>query len=167
MIRTETVLDSWRSIRADTAQAVEEYPPAEFDYRLAPDVMSFGEIARHVLEAGHALMGLLIEGVENMATPDFRQMLKKHLPALPDKPEPAQLAAELRSCLDLRLAQLAAQPPEFFSRIITNFLGQPVTRLEMIQFVKEHELGHRALLFLYLRLKGIVPVTTRRRLAKK
>lgn len=167
MIRTETVLDSWKSIRADTAQAVEEYPAADFDYRLAPDVMSFREIARHVLEAGHALMGLLLEGVANMATPDFRQMLLKHLPALPGQLEPAQLAAELRSCLDQRLAQLAAQPPEFFSQIITNFYGQPVTRLEMIQFVKEHELGHRALLFLYLRLKGIVPVTTRRRQAKK
>jgi uncharacterized damage-inducible protein DinB len=167
MVRTQTVLDSWRSIRADTAQAVEEYPAADFDYRLAPDVMSFREIARHVLEASHALMGLLLERVDNMAIPEFRQMLKPHVPALPDQLEPAQLAAELRSCLDQRLAQLAAQPPEFFSQIITNFLGQQVTRLEMIQFVKEHELAHRALLFLYLRLKGIVPVTTRRRQAKK
>jgi uncharacterized damage-inducible protein DinB len=167
MVRTQTVLDSWRSIRADTAQAVEEYPAADFDYRLAPDVMSFREIARHVLEASHALMGLLLERVDNMAIPEFRQRLKPHVPALPDQLEPAQLAAELRSCLDQRLAQLAAQPPEFFSQIITNFLGQQVTRLEMIQFVKEHELAHRALLFLYLRLKGIVPVTTRRRQAKK
>ena len=38
--------------------------------------------------------------------------------------------------------------------------------LEMLQFLKEHELTHRAQLFLYLRLKGIVPATTRRRLAK-
>jgi uncharacterized damage-inducible protein DinB len=45
--------------------------------------------------------------------------------------------------------------------------GQQVTRLEMIQTAKEHELTHRAQLFLYLRLKGIVPVTTRRRLAAK
>ncbi len=167
MVRTQAVLDSWKSIRADTAQAVEEYPAAELDSRLAPDVMSFREIARHVLDASHALMGLLLEGVENMATPDYRQRLKPHLPALPEQLEPAQMAAELRNCLDQRLAQLAAQPPEFFSQTITNFLGQQVTRLEMIQFVKEHELAHRALLFLYLRLKGIVPVTTRRRLAKK
>jgi uncharacterized damage-inducible protein DinB len=36
----------------------------------------------------------------------------------------------------------------------------------MLQFIKEHELTHRAQLFMYLRLKGIVPPTTRRRLAK-
>jgi len=45
--------------------------------------------------------------------------------------------------------------------------GQRVTRLEMLQFVKEHELSHRAQLFLYLRLKGLVPPTTRRRMAQK
>jgi hypothetical protein len=37
----------------------------------------------------------------------------------------------------------------------------------MIQFIKEHELEHRALLFLCLRLKGMVPVTTRRRQARR
>jgi uncharacterized damage-inducible protein DinB len=36
----------------------------------------------------------------------------------------------------------------------------------MVQFMKEHELTHRSQLFLYLRLKGIVPATTRRRLAR-
>jgi len=167
MVRLESVLESWRSIRADTAQAVEEFPAADFDFRLTPELMSFGEIARHILDAGHALTGLLLEGVENLATPDFREMLKKHLPEVPKKIDPARLAAELRHCLDLRLAQLAAQPAGFFSRLITRFDGQQVTRLEMIQFVKEHELTHRSQLFLYLRLKGIVPVTTRRRQAKK
>ncbi|MGH9719832.1 MAG: DinB family protein [Bryobacteraceae bacterium] len=42
-----------------------------------------------------------------------------------------------------------------------------MTRLEMLQFVKEHELTHRQQLFMYLRLKGIIPVTTRRRLEKQ
>jgi uncharacterized damage-inducible protein DinB len=51
--------------------------------------------------------------------------------------------------------------------MVTRFDGQRVTRLEMIQTIKEHELTHRAQLFLYLRLKGIVPATTRRRLAAK
>jgi uncharacterized damage-inducible protein DinB len=62
---------------------------------------------------------------------------------------------------------LAAQPAEFFAQIITRFDGQKVTRLEMLQAIKEHELTHRSLMFLCLRLKGIVPSTTRRRLAKQ
>jgi len=61
---------------------------------------------------------------------------------------------------------LAAKPAEFFAGEITRFDGQRVTRLEMLQGIKEHELTHRQQLFMYLRLKGIVPPTTRRRLAK-
>ena len=63
--------------------------------------------------------------------------------------------------------QLALQPAEFFAHVITRFDGQMVTRLEMVRFTKEHELTHRAQLFLYLRLKGLVPATMRRRLVKQ
>jgi uncharacterized damage-inducible protein DinB len=87
--------------------------------------------------------------------------------SLPANASAADLAAALRQSLDQRLAELAAQPPEFFARIITRFDGQKVTRLEMVQTIKEHELTHRAQLFVYLRLKGLVPSTTRRRMAQQ
>ncbi len=167
MVRVETVLDSWKSVRQDTAQAVEDFPEKELDFKPTPELMSFGEIARHILEAGHALTGLLLDGVENFAVPEFREMLKKQLPPLPDKPDAAVLASELRKLIDQRCAQLGQKPADFYSGIITRFDGQRVTRLEMVQFVKEHELTHRSQLFLYLRLKGVVPPTTRRRQAKK
>jgi uncharacterized damage-inducible protein DinB len=51
--------------------------------------------------------------------------------------------------------------------MMIRFDGQPVTRLEMLQFVKEHELTHRSQLFLYLRLRNVVPPTTRRKMAQK
>ena len=68
--------------------------------------------------------------------------------------------------MSARAAQLAAQPASFYAGEITRFDGQRVTRLEMVQGVKEHELTHRQQLFMYLRLNGIVPPTTRRRQAK-
>jgi uncharacterized damage-inducible protein DinB len=166
MVRLETVLESWKSIRQDTAQAVEDFPSTELDFKATPDLMTFGELARHILEAGEALTGLLLEGVDNFATPEFREMLKKHLPPLPEKPDAATLASALRKSVDSRCAELARQPPDFYSEIITRFDGQKVTRLEMVQFVKEHELTHRSQMFMYLRLKGVVPATTRRRQKK-
>lgn len=42
-----------------------------------------------------------------------------------------------------------------------------MARKEMMQFMKEYELADRAQMFMYLRLKHIVPATTRRRLAKQ
>jgi uncharacterized damage-inducible protein DinB len=53
--------------------------------------------------------------------------------------------------------------PAFFGEEITRFDGQRITRLEMLPTIQEHELTHRSRLFMYLRLKGVVPPTTRRR----
>jgi uncharacterized damage-inducible protein DinB len=165
MIRKETVLDSWKTVRQDTAQAVEDFPASELDFKATPDLMSFGELGRHILDAGHALTGMLLDGVDNLQTPQFREMIGRYRPQLPENLDSATLASELRKSAETRCAELAARGDDFFSGLITRFDGQRVTRLEMLQFVKEHELTHRSQMFLYLRLKGIVPATTRRRQA--
>lgn len=165
MIRLDAFFDTWKAIRQDTAQAVEDFPAAEFDFKPVPELMSFREIARHILDAGHALTGVLNDGYEDLAS--CRQLFKDYAVPLAADAEPAALAAALRDSLALRTSQTLQKPPEFFSGLINRMDGQRVTRLEMFQFVKEHEVAHRAQLFLYLRLKGIVPVTTRRRQAKK
>jgi uncharacterized damage-inducible protein DinB len=165
MIRLETVLDSWRSVRQDTAQAVEDVPADQLGFKAAPEVASFGEIARHILNAGHGLTGMLLAGIDNFATPEFRRDMVRYASGLVAEADAQTIAAALRSALDERLAALRAQPADWFSAIITRFDGQALTRLEMIQSIKEHELTHRAQLFMCLRLLGIVPVTTRRRQA--
>src|SRR5712691_2148099 len=165
MVRKETVIDSWKMVRQDTAQAVEDFPAAELDFKATPELMTFGELARHILDAGHALTGILLDGVDNLATPQFREMVGKYRPQLPEKLDAATLAAELRKSLESRTTELAAKGDDFYAGVITRFDGQRVTRLEMLQFIKEHELTHRSQMLLYLRLKGIVPVTTRRRQA--
>lgn len=167
MIRLETVLDSWKTIREDAAAAVEEFPAADFEFKPVPEVAAFGEIARHILDAGHCLSGLLLAGEDDFTAPDFRRKLAQHVFPLPEKPAQAELAGAMRQSLGERLCALATQTPEWWAKVITRFDGQQVTRLEMIQFVKEHELTHRSQLFMYLRLKGLVPVTTRRRQARK
>jgi uncharacterized damage-inducible protein DinB len=167
MVRTETVLDSWKTVRQDTAQAVEDFPATELDFKATPDLMTFGELARHVLDAGHALSGMLLDGVDNMTTPQFRETMGKYRLQLPENLDAATLASELRKSVETQTAALSGKGEDFFSGIITRFDGQRVTRLEMLQFIKEHELTHRSQMFMYLRLKGIVPATTRRRLAKQ
>ena len=167
MVRVEHVLETWKAIRADAAAAVEEFPAGEFDFRPAPDVMTFGEIARHILIAGDGLAGLLLAGEDNFTAPDFREKLRERAVRIAADATPADLAAALRESVERRAAELAAQPAEFFDHLMTRVDGMRVTRLEMLQFVKEHELTHRAQLFLCLRMKGIVPATTRRRLAKQ
>jgi uncharacterized damage-inducible protein DinB len=167
MVRLDHVLESWKAIRQDTVTALEDFPSEDLDYRPTPDLMSVRELARHILEAGHAFCGLLLAGEDNFAAPDFREKMRRHSPGTPGDAGREALAAALRDSIEHRTAELAAQPPEFFAHMMTRFDGQRVTRLEMLQFLKEHELTHRSQMFTYLRLKGIVPATTRRRLAKQ
>jgi uncharacterized damage-inducible protein DinB len=166
MVRIDTVLDSWQTVRRDSAQAVLDMPGGDLSFRPTPDLATFGEFARHILEAGHGLTGLLLDGEDNFATPEFREKIKRYATLAPEA-EASALAAELNRAVDERVAQLKAKSREWFAGEMTRFDGQRVTRLELIQFVKEHELTHRAQLFLYLRLKGVVPPTTRRKQAAK
>src|SRR5512133_1856227 len=100
MVRTETVLDSWKTVRHDTIQAVEDLPAADFDFKPAPELMSFRDVARHILQAGHALTGMLLAGERSFNAPDFRQKLAQHMPGVAPDADPATLAAELRGRLD-------------------------------------------------------------------
>lgn len=166
MIRSDTVLDSWKTVRQDTAQSVEDFPAAEMDFKPASEMMSFGDIAHHILVASYGVTGMLLDGVDNMATPQFRETIMKYAVGLPGPYDAAGLARALRETMEQRTAEIKAQPADFFSYVITRFDGQRVTRLEALQMAKEHELAHRAQLFVYLRVKGVVPATTRRRLAR-
>lgn len=167
MVRVQHVIDSWKTIRQDAATAVEDMPDADLDFKPAPDVMTFREAARHILDAGDGLTGLLLAGETNFATPEFRARMGSHMRGVPAGAGRTELAAALRESVEQRAAALSGQPEEFFGHLITRFDGQKVTRLEMLQTIKEHELTHRAHMFLCLRMKGIVPATTRRRLAQQ
>ncbi len=165
MVRVQYVLDSWKTVRKDVVGAVREFPAEAFGEKPIEGVDSFGTIARHILNAGHAFPGILMEGVDNLQTPEFREKMKPHMYNLSEDATPAQLADALETAIESRTAELASQPDEFFTQEITRFDGFRLTRLEMLQFVKEHELTHRSQLFMLMRLKGIVPPTTKRRLA--
>jgi len=167
MVRLEHVLDTWKAVRHDTVAAVEDFPADQFSYRPTADVMTFGEIAHHILNAGHGLAGLLLDGEVNFTGPDFRQRVTRHLPDIPPSASPSELAAALTESIDKRCTELASKPSEFYAQIVTRMDGVKLTRLEMLQSIKEHELTHRAQLFAYMRLNGLVPATTRRRLAKQ
>ncbi|MBI4903153.1 MAG: DinB family protein [Acidobacteria bacterium] len=167
MVRLESFLQSWKTVRTDAAQAVEDFPQEDLDFTPAEGLMSYRQNARHILEAGNALVGLLLDGEEDFGAPSVREKFKAYDSGLAAAAPGTELAAAMRASGDRLRDALSAQPAEFFAQMINGIGGQRMTRLEMLQFVKEHELTHRAQMFTYLRLKGIVPPTTRRKLAKK
>jgi uncharacterized damage-inducible protein DinB len=167
MVRAEHVIDSWQTVRQDTSTAVAEFPASEFEYRPAAELQTFGQIAHHILVSTHALTGMLLAGETDFTGPDFRARLAKQVAHIPASMEPAELVRRLNESAAERAAQLSGQAPEFWACMVKRMDGAMVTRLEMLQTIKEHELTHRQQLFTYLRMKGIVPATTRRRLARQ
>lgn len=153
--------------RRDTAQALLDMPEGGLDFRPDPGLMTFREIALHNLNAGHALVGMLLDGVDDMTGPDFREKMRTYFLEVAEGQDAAGLAGLLNATLERDCQALAARDDAFHSGMITKFDGSRLTRLEMVQFTKEHELTHRSQMFLYLRLNGVVPPTTRRRQAKK
>jgi uncharacterized damage-inducible protein DinB len=167
MVRLEALLDSWKSIRRDTVQAWLDMPADDAAFQPTPDLMKYRDLAVHILNASHALTMVLLSGETDFAAPGFRERMRAHFVDASGLDAPG-LAAQLEAMLEADAAQVKANPDEaFWSAIMTRFDGTPVTRLEMLQFAKEHELTHRSQMFMYLRLKGVVPPTTRRRLAQK
>jgi uncharacterized damage-inducible protein DinB len=166
MVRLDSILNSWKTVREDTAQSVEDFPAEKLDYKACDGLMSFGATARHILEAGHGLTGLMLNGEDDLSTPQFRENIGKLVSQLPKTEDAGALARELRHDMQRLCSELSAKPAEFYAGEITRMDGQRVTRLEMLQTIKEHELTHRQQLFMYLRLNGVVPPTTRRRVAK-
>ena len=165
MVRLEYLLDSWKTVRADTIAALDEFPAAKLDENPAEGLMTVRQMAIHILHAGHGILGIMLDGSDNLQTPDFRALVMKHAATLGETPDVPSLSAALHKSVEDTCAKLAAQSPEWFAHIITRFDGQRVTRLELVTMVKEHELTHRSQMFVAMRLQGAVPPTTRRRLA--
>ena len=166
-MRAGHVIDSWKSVRQDTIAAVEDFPAGEFEFRPAADLQTFGQIGRHILVSSYALTGMLLAGETDFTAPDFRARVATYATQFPEKMEPAELARRLSESVEERASQLAGQTPEFWGGMLKRVDGVMVTRLEMLEWVKDHELTHRQQLFTYLRMKGLVPATTRRRLARQ
>lgn len=166
MVRIETVLDSLKTIREDTALAVEEFPAADLDFKPADGMLGFRELAVHILDATEGFSALLLAGETDFHLPEVRVKARQFASGLASEDDAKKIADRLRTSLSGRLEQFRAQPESYFSEEVKRFDGHALTRLEFLQFLKEHELSHRAQLFVYLRLKGVVPATTRRRLAK-
>jgi len=167
MVRPEFVLESWRQVRPYAVEAVQEWPASEGAFRLAPEVMTFAEIARHIAEAGHTLTGILLSGETDYARPGFREEMKLWSPSLAADAPLATLAVDLERLAATRIEELRGQSGEWWAGMVKKWSGEEMTRLEFLQFIKEHELTHLAQLFACMRLKGLTPPTTRRRQAKK
>ncbi len=164
-MQPETFFDLARATRSESVTACREFPPEAFDEEVVPGFMSFRKINQHILEAGYALTGLLLDGHEHFNVPEMRQKFMEYLPVIAADATPEELADALQGKMEERIAQIRQAGPAFWEREITHFSGARVTMMEMLLLIRQHEGEHRAQAAVLSRMRGIIPATTRKRQA--
>jgi uncharacterized damage-inducible protein DinB len=157
--------ESWRTVRKNTIQVAEDIPEDKYSFRATPDTMSVAEIFSHLAVTPYwAQQCHFVENKSTVTHEDFGKwmgQLGKDAATLTSKAtilealkkNSEQFASQLEGMTDAQLGEKVALP-----------MGSK-TRFEMLLGVKEHEMHHRAQLFLIERLLGIVPHLTRARQA--
>lgn len=155
--------ESFRTVRKNTIQVAEDIPEDKYSYKAAPDTMSVGEMLAHLAVTPHwAQQCFFVEKKTTVAMEDFGRWmgeLSGKAKALTSK---AAIVAALRSEGEAFAKQLESMSEADLAQSITAPNGSK-SAFEMLLGIKEHEMHHRAQLFLIERMVGIVPHLTRAR----
>jgi uncharacterized damage-inducible protein DinB len=157
------IADSFRTVRKNTIQVAEDIPEDKYSFRAAHDTMSVGEMLAHLAVTPHwAQQCFFVEKKTNVAMEDFGRWmgeLSSQSKALTSK---AAIVDALKKNGEAFAAQLESLTEAQLAQSITAPNGSK-SAFEMLIGIKEHEMHHRAQLFLIERMIGIVPHLTRAR----
>jgi uncharacterized damage-inducible protein DinB len=155
--------EAFRTVRKNTIQVAEDIPEEKYSFRAAPDTMSAGEMLAHLAATPHWAQQLFfVEKKTTIAMEDFGRWmgeLNAQSNALTSK---AQIIEALKTNGEAFAKQLESVTEEQLAQSIAAPNGSK-SAFEMLMGIKEHEMHHRAQLFLIERIVGIVPHLTRAR----
>ena len=157
------IAESFRTVRKNTIQVAEDIPEDQYSFRAAPDTMSAGEILAHLATTPHwAQQCFFNEKRKTIAMDDFGRWMGElggQAKALTSK---AQIIDALKTNGEKFAGQLEAMSEAELAESYTA-PNASKSAFEMLLGIKEHEMHHRAQLFLIERMIGIVPHLTRAR----
>ena len=157
------IAESFRTVRKNTVQVAEDIPEDKYTFRAAPDTMSIGELLAHLATTPHwAQQCFFEEKKTTVAMEDFGRWMGElggQAKALTSK---AQIIAALKANGEKFASQLESMSEADLAQPITA-PNATKSAFEMMLGIKEHEMHHRAQLFLLERMVGIVPHLTRAR----
>ena len=162
---SKEMADSWRTVRKNTLQVAEDIPEEKYSFRAAPDTMSVGEILAHLATTPHwAIQCHFIGKMDAVAMEDFGKWMGEVGAASKTLTSKAAIVEALKANGETVAAGLESMTDNQLGERVGLPMGDK-TRFEMLLGLKEHEMHHRAQLFLIERMIGIVPHLTRARQA--
>ena len=162
---SKDMADSWRTVRKNTIQVAEDIPEEKYAFRAAPDTMSVGDMLAHLAATPHwAIQCHFVEKKTSVAMDDFGKWMGEIGATAKTLTTKTAIIEALKTNGDAVAAGLEAMTDAQLGEKVGLPMGDK-TRFEMLLGLKEHEMHHRAQLFLIERMVGIVPHLTRARQA--
>ena len=158
----DETLDAWRYARQGFISEAENIPAGDWGFRPTPENRDVSALVRHILEAAAMAVGELTNPDGDFTRQSFPEHIREHAGHLPETAEPGAWLDRLRDQLDDGVTRFRDAGPELMARPITQFNGEPATRLTWLHHHIAHEEYHRGQLTLYARLTGHVPALTQR-----
>jgi uncharacterized damage-inducible protein DinB len=130
--------------------SMEKVPAADFSFKPAGDVMSFQEMLGHLTDANYSICAPL----KNEANPDAGGNAKKHT-------EKAVLLAALGKSFDYCLEAVSMSDGKLAEQTKAR---APRDKAWVALHILDHNALHYGNLITYMRIRGLVPVETERRM---
>ena len=160
---SKDMAESWRTVRKNTIQVAEDIPADQYNFKAAPDTMSVAELLAHLATSPFWAQTLHITEKKTAVTmEDFGRYMSDGSKAAAALTTKDAIIGALRAHGETFATQLEGMSDEFLGERVELPMGSK-TRFEMLLGIKEHEMHHRAQLFLIQRMIGIVPHLTRAR----
>lgn len=127
--------------------AAEEMPDADYSFKPTPDVRSFGQIVGHVADAQYTFCSTAL------GEPNPKKEIEK------SKTSKADLVAALKEAV--AYCGKAYDMTDVQAGAMTKFFGHDMAKLTVLTINTAHTDEHYGNMVTYLRLKGIVPPTSK------
>ena len=150
MVRLETVINSWKTVREDSALAVEDFSAHDLDYTPSADQMTFGRLVVHMAETNNLLCG------KAAAVPAPKVEEAK------DTDSKDKLIVALKASFDFCSDALANMDDSKLAETTEGFGGKQVTRAWLSLILAGAWADHYAEAAMYLRLNGVLPPTAKK-----
>lgn len=155
--------DAFRTVRKNTIQVAEDIPEEKYSFKAAADTMSVAEMLSHLAVSTYwPQQCFFVEKKTSVTMEDFGRWMGEMNARGKALTTKAQIVEALKADGEAFAKQLEGVSEADLAQPITAPNGSKPA-FEMLLGVKEHEMHHRAQLFLIERIVGIVPHLTRAR----
>lgn len=153
---------AFRTVRKNTIQVAEDIPAEKYSFVAAPEVRPVDRMLTHIAISTRIWEEVHRQGLTTLVGFDFLGMMDQFNKEEAKARSKAEILELLRSEGERFSAWLESLTPEVLAEAVTEPDGKTQkTRFERLLSAKEHEMHHRAQLFLIERQLGIVPHLTR------